>query len=62
MLAQQLANGVVLGATYALFAIGFTLIFGVLGVINLAYGFYFSVGAFAALWSTHELGLSIWTA
>jgi branched-chain amino acid transport system permease protein len=41
MLAQQLANGLVLGATYALFAIGFTLIFGVLGVINLAYGFYF---------------------
>lgn len=62
MLAQQLANGIVLGATYALFAIGFTLIFGVLGVINLAYGFYFSVGAFAALWGTHELGLSIWTA
>src|ERR1700712_3560000 len=62
MLAQQLANGIVLGATYALFAIGFTLIFGVLGVINLAYGFYFSVGAFAALWGTHELGLSIWAA
>jgi branched-chain amino acid transport system permease protein len=62
MLAQQLANGLVLGATYALFAIGFTLIFGVLGVINLAYGFYFSVGAFAALWATHELGFSIWAA
>ncbi len=62
MLAQQLVNGLVLGATYSLFAIGFTLIFGVLGVINLAYGFYFSVGAFAALWATRVLGLSIWTA
>lgn len=62
MLSQQLVNGLVLGATYSLFAIGFTLIFGVLGVINLAYGFYFSLGAFAALWSTRVLGLSIWAA
>ena len=46
MLAQQLVNGVLLGAVYALFALGFTLIFGVLRVINLTYGFYFSAGAF----------------
>ena len=50
MLAQQLVNGVLLGATYALFALGFTLMFGVLRVINLTYGFYFSAGAFIALW------------
>ena len=50
MLAQQLANGVLLGATYALFALGFTLMFGVLRVINLAYGFYFTAGAFFSLW------------
>lgn len=62
MLAQQLVNGLVLGATYSLFAIGFTLIFGVLGVVNLAYGFYFSVGAFSALWATRVLDLSIWAA
>jgi branched-chain amino acid transport system permease protein len=49
MLAQQLANGVMLGATYALFALGFTLTFGVLRVINLTYGFYVSAGALAAL-------------
>lgn len=49
MLAQQLTNGVFLGATYALFALGFTLMFGVLRVINLTYGFYFSAGAFLAL-------------
>jgi branched-chain amino acid transport system permease protein len=41
-----------LGATYALFALGFTLMFGVLRVINLVYGFYFTAGAFAALWLT----------
>ena len=61
MLAQQLANGVLLGATYALFALGFTLMFGVLRVINLTYGFYFSAGAFVALWLAH-LGWPVWAA
>ena len=62
MLAQQLVNGVLLGATYALFALGFTLMFGVLRVINLTYGFYFSAGALLALWLTRSLGLPIWAA
>ncbi len=62
MLAQQLVNGVLLGATYALFSLGFTLIFGVLRVINLLYGFYFSAGAFFALYLTRELGFGIWLA
>ena len=62
MLAQQLANGVLLGATYALFALGFTLMFGVLKVINLTYGFYFTAGALVALWLVRALGLGIWTA
>ncbi len=59
MLAQQMVNGVLLGATYALFALGFTLMFGVLRVINLTYGFYFSAGAFIALALTTHLGLGI---
>lgn len=62
MLAQQLTNGVLLGATYALFALGFTLMFGVLRVINLTYGFYFSAGAFMALFLTRSGGLGIWAA
>ncbi|HWK44292.1 MAG TPA: branched-chain amino acid ABC transporter permease [Stellaceae bacterium] len=62
MLAQQLVNGLVLGSTYALFALGFTLIFGVLGVLNLTYGFYFSVGAFTALWAAKTLGSALWLA
>ncbi len=61
MLAQQLVNGVLLGATYALFALGFTLMFGVLRVINLTYGFYFSAGALLALWLTQS-GAPIWLA
>ena len=61
MLAQQLVNGVLLGATYALFALGFTLMFGVLRVINLTYGFYFTAGAFVALYVTRNLhqGLAV---
>ena len=49
MLLQQLANGVMLGSTYALVAIGYTLIFGVLRLLHLAHGEVFMVGAFAGL-------------
>ena len=59
MLAQQLINGVLLGSTYALFALGFTLMFGVLKVVNLTYGFYFSAGAFFALHLTKQWGWPI---
>jgi branched-chain amino acid transport system permease protein len=62
MLAQQLVNGVLLGATYALFALGFTLMFGVLRVINLTYGFYFSAGALVALWLARAGGWPVWAA
>ena len=60
MLAQQLVNGALLGATYALFALGFTLMFGVLRVVNLLYGFYFSFGALVALGLARALGWPIW--
>ena len=46
---QQLGNGLILGSAYALVAIGLTLVFGVLNVINLAQGEIFMVGAFAGL-------------
>lgn len=49
MLSQQLVNGVMLGSTYALVAIGYTLIFGVLRLLHLAHGEVFMVGAFAGL-------------
>ena len=44
MLEQQLVNALSLGSVYALFALGFTLIFGVLGVVNLSHGAVFMVG------------------
>lgn len=62
MLAQQLVNGLSLGALYALFALGFTLIFGVLGVINLSHGAIFMVGAYAAVEAVTRLGLPLWLA
>lgn len=49
MFLQQFANALALGSVYALFALGFTLIFGVLEVITLAHGAVFMIGAFAGL-------------
>ncbi len=60
MLPQQLFNGLVVGSTYALFALGFTIMFGVLRVVNLTYGFYFSAGALIALGLTLAFGAPVW--
>ena len=60
MLEQQLLNALSLGCVYALFALGFTLVFGVLGVINLSHGAIFMVGAYAALQAVTKLGLPLW--
>lgn len=46
---QQLVIGLSVGMIYALMAIGFTLIFGVLNVVNFAHGEVYTVGAFAGL-------------
>jgi branched-chain amino acid transport system permease protein len=49
MLMQQLLNGILLGSTYALIAIGYTLVFGVLHLVHLAHGEVFMIGAFVGL-------------
>jgi len=59
VLEQQLVNGLSLGCVYALFALGFTLVFGVLGVVNLSHGAVFMVGAYAAERATAGLGWGI---
>lgn len=61
MLEQQLFNGLVLGAVYALFALGFNLVFGVHKIMNLAHGAIFMVGAFIGLYSV-TAGLPLWAA
>ena len=59
MLAQQFVNAISLGGVYALFALGFTLVFGVLNVVNLAHGAMFMLGAYAALYSVIYLRLPL---
>ncbi|MBM1633034.1 branched-chain amino acid ABC transporter permease [Sulfitobacter mediterraneus] len=48
MLAQQLLNGLVVSGVYALFALGFTLVFGIQRILNLAHGAIFMTGAMVA--------------
>jgi len=50
MILQQLINGLTLGATYSLVAIGYTLIFGVLGLLHFAHGEVLMAGAFMGLY------------
>jgi len=60
VLEQQLVNALSLGSVYALFALGFTLIFGVLGVVNLSHGAVFMVGAYGALQVINHFGFPLW--
>ena len=46
---QQMVNGITLGSTYSLIALGYTLIFGVLNIVNMAHGEIFMFGAFIGL-------------
>jgi branched-chain amino acid transport system permease protein len=46
---QQLINGITLGSIYGLIAIGYTMVYGIIGMINFAHGDIFMVGAFVAL-------------
>jgi branched-chain amino acid transport system permease protein len=62
MLAQQLINALTLGSVYALFALGFTLVFGVLGVINLSHGAIFMLGSYMALLLVSSFQMTLWMA
>ncbi|WP_374721397.1 branched-chain amino acid ABC transporter permease [Peribacillus tepidiphilus] len=59
MLLEQLINGLTLGSIYAIVALGFTLVFGVLGIINMAHGEIFMFGAFMGVFVTHTLELPL---
>ncbi len=54
--AQQLLNGISLGAIYALIALGYTMVYGVLRFINFAHSDVFMLGAYAGLLLTPKLG------
>jgi len=51
MLTQQLINGVLASGIYALFAVGFTMIFGIMGVLNMAHADFGMVAAVAVIWA-----------
>src|SRR6266567_6173365 len=46
---QQLINGITLGMIYGLIAVGYTMVYGIIGMINFAHGDVFMVGAFLSL-------------
>jgi branched-chain amino acid transport system permease protein len=55
-LLEQVVNGLVLGGYYLLLALGLSLIFSVGGVVNLAHGAFYAIGAYVALAIGHKLG------
>ena len=55
-LPQQIVNGVLLGTIYALIALGYTMVYGVLKLINFAHGEVFMLGAYGALFTSWMLG------
>ncbi|RLQ88762.1 ABC transporter permease subunit [Notoacmeibacter ruber] len=55
---QQLINGLTLGSIYGLIAIGYTMVYGIIGMINFAHGDIFTVGAYVALAVILLLGIS----
>ena len=46
LLLQNLLNGLSIGSVYAIFALGYTLVFSILGIINFAHGAVFTLGAY----------------
>ena len=59
--AEIIINGIVISAIYALGAVGFTLIFGVSGVLNLAHGAHLVIAAFVAWFTIQSLGFDLWS-
>lgn len=62
MLAQQLLNGVALGFSYILIAVGLTMVYGILKLLHFAHGVVYMVGAFSAMVGILYLKLPFWGA
>jgi branched-chain amino acid transport system permease protein len=58
LIAQATVNGLIMGLLYLLMAIGFTLVFGVMRMVNFAHGEFYMLGAFGAYFLTTALGIS----
>jgi branched-chain amino acid transport system permease protein len=57
-LLQQLLNGITWGGIYALIALGYTMVYGVLKLINFAHGDVYMVGAMTGFYAAHALGFA----
>jgi branched-chain amino acid transport system permease protein len=62
LLLQQLVNGITLGGVYALIAVGYTMVYGVIQLINFAHGEIYMLGAFLAYTMVTVLGLPFFPA
>ncbi|QEM69811.1 branched-chain amino acid ABC transporter permease [Geobacter sp. FeAm09] len=62
MFLQQLINGIALGSTYALIALGYTMVYGIIALINFAHGEIFMAGAFVGLLMVGVFKLNIFLA
>ena len=58
-LIQQLFNGLSLGAIYALIAIGYTMVYGIIGMINFAHGEIYMIGAYIGLVTLSAIGTTL---
>ena len=56
-LVQQIVNGVSLGSIYALIALGYTMVYGIINLINFAHGDVYMVGAYIGFYVTSRMGL-----
>jgi branched-chain amino acid transport system permease protein len=62
MFLQQLINGIALGSTYALMALGYTMVYGIITLINFAHGEIYMVGAFVGLLMTSLFKVNVFVA
>ena len=62
MLLQQLVNGLTIGGIYAMIAVGYTMIYGVIQLINFAHGEIYMLGAFFTITFIMALGLPFYAA
>lgn len=59
---QQVINGLTLGSVYALIALGYTMVYGIIKLLNFAHGDIFMVGAFISYYLILSLGMNIFVA
>ncbi|RSJ80130.1 High-affinity branched-chain amino acid transport system permease protein LivH [Streptococcus cristatus] len=59
---QQLANGLILGSVYALLALGYTMVYGIIKLINFAHGDIYMIGAFMGYYLINTLHLNFFVA